>query len=73
MVFTAIQKITSFFLTVSFIVTLYAKVIMAVKKVPKALTNRINKWNKDKAKLMKEYREIEKEARKRGLIAPKKR
>ena len=44
---------------------------MAEKKVPKTLLNRIDRWNKKKADLMKEYREIEREARKRGLVAPK--
>lgn len=67
------QKITaSFFLTVSFIVNTHAELIMATtQKVPKTLLNRIDRWNKKKADLMKEYREIEREARKRGLVAPK--
>lgn len=41
------------------------------QKVPKTLLNRIDRWNEKKADLMKEYREIEREARKRGLVAPK--
>jgi hypothetical protein len=62
---------TPFFLTVSFKVKVFTVLIMAEKKVPKTLLNRIDRWNKKKADLMKEYREIEREARKRGLVAPK--
>lgn len=58
--------------TVSFIVNSHADLIMASQKtIPKSLTNKITRWNKKKADLMKEYREIEREARARGLIAPK--
>lgn len=35
--------------------------------VPKALADRVKKWNADRARLMKEYNAIQREAKKRGL------
>lgn len=43
------------------------------KKIPKSLKERVDRWNKNRTKLMKEYAAIQREADKRGLTTTRSR